>query len=63
MGTGGHQGPCETLGAQVLATLTAGLLKRDVGPSSGLVPMCVEVPALGVTLLESILCTWKRRDL
>lgn len=39
MGTGGHQGPCETLGAQVLATLTEGLLKRDVGPSSGLVPI------------------------
>lgn len=39
MGTGGNQGPCETLGAQVLATLAAGLLKRDVGPSSGLVPI------------------------
>lgn len=56
MRTGGHQSPCETLGAQVLATLAAGLLKRDVGPSP-LTGQCVEVPALGVTLLESVLCT------
>lgn len=39
MDTGGYQGPRETLGAQILATLAAGLLKRDVGPSTGLVPI------------------------
>lgn len=40
MGTGGHQGPCETSGVLILATLDVGLLKRDAGLASSLVPIC-----------------------
>lgn len=38
MDTGGHQGPCETLAVQILATLDVGLLKRDAILASSLVP-------------------------
>lgn len=39
MGTGGHQGPCEILGVQVLAILDAALLRRDGGLGSSLAPV------------------------